>query len=498
MLIIKGSSHSMRLDAGRGDLPGEKPGDNGFSKAIFVLSISLLIGLSIIFMLAIPAGAYADDLVAQSLFVVMILLAGAMFAVEMAKSGLSAWAVFLFFMYCFYGVMPLLCFRSGYWLFGDISLDNRSGILHTGFLALLFLGCVIMGRRIAVKYTGTAFGKFIGYISARTFSRELVGLLPLVQITVIVFVAMTLGFGALMFRSGSGDSVNFESFWVVVIYNFVRPLSFFPFCFYIVFCRGRWDMAKICMAVLIGGLAFAGNNPTSIPRFYLFMMIAVFLYSFFYGTKFWRITSLGFLFVGFFGGIVTDQFRHVNNVSDFSTVSVDMGSYLTAGHFDAFEVNVYAIRYTEEYGYKKGFQALGVLGFWVPRMVWPDKPIPTGALLGGEFIGGLVSTKNTNLSCPLPAEGYIDFGFLGVVLYGILSGGFIGVLDKMIKNIWERMSARRSSPNGLIFINVVLPVLVGMTLFMSRGSLMPAFAYTLGSFCSALTLYFIFTRKTAV
>ena len=150
--------------------------------------------------------------------------------------------------------------------------------------------------------------------------------------------------------------------------------------------------------------------------------------------------------------------------------------------------------YVDERGFEWGKQASGVVGFWVPRIFWYNKPVPTGVHMGAGFIGLMESTRNTNLSCPVPAEGYIDFGIAGVVIYGLIFGIIIGLVDRLIPLIvYGRGHRAGLNFSWLVFPLVVLPVVVGMMLFLLRGSLMPAFAYTLGSLASGFVVYWFFT-----
>jgi hypothetical protein len=245
----------------------------------------------------------------------------------------------------------------------------------------------------------------------------------------------------------------------------------------------------------MGLFAAAGNFPTALPRFYLFMLLTVLLYALFYKTRWWKWCGLGFLFFGFFAGAVTDQFRHMKSIEEVpNALKVDMQNYLVAGHFDGFEINTYVIDYVNEKGFEMGRQVSGVVGFWVPRIFWPNKPNPTGVLLGSSFIGIMESTRNTNLSCPLLAEAYIDFGVFGVIIYGLLAGMVIGWVDRIIP-LCAKSGEGAGGFNHIIFSLLVLPVIVGMMLFIMRGSLMPAAAYTMGSFLSAFCLFWVFTRR---
>ena len=79
----------------------------------------------------------------------------------------------------------------------------------------------------------------------------------------------------------------------------------------------------------------------------------------------------------------------------------------------------------------------------------------------------------TNLSAPLIAEGYLDFGPLGVVAYAAAAAFVVTVLNKMARRntrwVWYPMAVY-----GSVFLMIVL-----------RGSLMIA----LGFACAALLAF---------
>ncbi|WP_370248084.1 hypothetical protein [Nocardioides sp.] len=87
----------------------------------------------------------------------------------------------------------------------------------------------------------------------------------------------------------------------------------------------------------------------------------------------------------------------------------EFDSLRTSGDFDSFAQLANTITYVTAQGVTAGNQLLGVVFFWVPRSVWASKPVDTGVLVG-EFRG----YRFTNLSAPVWAEAYINFGTLGV------------------------------------------------------------------------------------
>lgn len=135
-------------------------------------------------------------------------------------------------------------------------------------------------------------------------------------------------------------------------------------------------------------------------------------------------------------------------------------SYLTA-HYDAYSMLCAVLRQVREQGTCGGRQLLGCLLFFVPRSLWPSKPIGSGAMvsyaLGYDF---------HNVSCPLPGEGLVNFGLPGLLLFAL---GF-GLLLR-------RADAGAQSGEQGLFFRCLYPVTVLFVFFLVRGDLMSAFSY---------------------
>ncbi|WP_455835202.1 O-antigen polymerase [Pseudarthrobacter siccitolerans] len=99
--------------------------------------------------------------------------------------------------------------------------------------------------------------------------------------------------------------------------------------------------------------------------------------------------------------------------------------YAGNGDYDALGQISNALAFVTDQGITWGSQLLGVLFFWVPRSVWPDKAMDTGVLLA-EFRG----YRFTNLSSPLWAEALVNFGLVGVVVLFLAFGYAVGKLDQ--------------------------------------------------------------------
>jgi len=116
---------------------------------------------------------------------------------------------------------------------------------------------------------------------------------------------------------------------------------------------------------------------------------------------------------------------------------VEADSFLVNGlarnpDFDAFQMGVNAQSYVASNGHTFGRQLIGAAFTFIPRQIWPDKPLPSGAI-----VGAAAGYQNLNLSMPLPAELWIDFGLLGVVAGGAFFGVFLGAIGRRLAS-WRR------------------------------------------------------------
>jgi hypothetical protein len=130
---------------------------------------------------------------------------------------------------------------------------------------------------------------------------------------------------------------------------------------------------------------------------------------------------------------------------------------------------VSAIRHSKTYGCTWGGQLLGAILFFVPRSVWPTKPIGSGAMLIKKELG---RDAFSNISCPFIAEGMVNFGLIGVALFALFLGTLLTKLDK---TYWEHFE---KESKAVCFAPYLF--LVFMLFFVMRGDLLSSFAYVCG------------------
>lgn len=149
-------------------------------------------------------------------------------------------------------------------------------------------------------------------------------------------------------------------------------------------------------------------------------------------------------------------------------VSREISGHFVDMHYDSWASVVAGIQYVQSEGFQFGYQILGSLAFFLPRAIWPDKPMSTGETLG-EYLVVHSGLWFTNISAPLPLEGYVDFGIIGVITYAIVVALYAQRLDYFVArgNAVDKTSA--------LYFAFYLT-------FVMRGAFLPAFAYGVGAY----------------
>jgi hypothetical protein len=153
---------------------------------------------------------------------------------------------------------------------------------------------------------------------------------------------------------------------------------------------------------------------------------------------------------------IADAFR--SSTVSFARSSF-FGEYAGNADYDSFWQIANAYSYSQA-GFVEPFrQLLGSLLFWVPRVLWADKPTDTGILLA-DYRG----YSFTNLSAPIWAEFLVNGGILLVVV------GFC-VLGPLLASLDRRMAPAHHQGGWWALVGAILPVYM---VILMRGSLLQA------------------------
>ena len=268
-----------------------------------------------------------------------------------------------------------------------------------------------------------------------------------------------------MLGFSSGEGIQMSSQMWLICENYLRPMnSHITLLFYLQYGKQH----KITFVILLL-LSLLTLFPTAVPRFAAAAIYLPFLLVFCpflqKGQRFSFIMVLGVLVVWPFLNI----FRNFSFDKEV-TFTLRLDEFATE-NFDSFSSLARVVCHgIITYGY----QLLGVFLFWVPRSIWPSKPVGSGAFMAEEL-----NFDFDNVSCNFFAEGYINFGILGLILFACILGCLISKIDN---SYWNLYSTKKTNLfNGFYFLAL------GMLVFIMRGDALSSFAYTIGFMLSLLT-----------
>ena len=223
------------------------------------------------------------------------------------------------------------------------------------------------------------------------------------------------------------------------------------------------------------------NNPVSNPRYWFLTVLFSLLFTVFPRSPVMYRTALALgVIVALLIFPFADRYRYADDAAN-QTSSDSLLDPLVTKDYDQVGMFANHISYADDgHGHTWGQQLSGCLLFFVPRAVWEDKPLDTGVLVG-EWMG----TNNTNLSSPLWAELWLDFGPLGMTA-GLLAVGYGAArADRR----YVRRTLLDTSP-GNVFA-VVVPLIAGYSFILLRGSLLQASGrIVIAGLCLALIVTF--------
>ncbi len=229
----------------------------------------------------------------------------------------------------------------------------------------------------------------------------------------------------------------------------------------------RWSSAVF--AVVIGILLANTMNPISNARYLsgTAILAATVAFGLFATRARYRTMVLAFVI-----GLVVlfpmaDAFRYSKQAEFKSTNPVDS---LLSPDYDSFAQIANGILIANRDGVIPGRQMLGVLLWWFPRAMWPNKPEDTGI-----FIADARGYPFTNLSAPLWVEFFLSGGWVAVLLGMAVVGYVLYRLDTDI----DRQMRMASMPT---VVGAILPFYL---LILLRGSLLQAMSYLMFIMLSA-------------
>lgn len=243
---------------------------------------------------------------------------------------------------------------------------------------------------------------------------------------------------------------------MLAVNTFIRPL---PVCCLIVAMLARCSKLTIALTAIAGLLIYF---PTGVARFgtaalWLPAILIVF-------DRYLKRDSVILLMI--FGLLVVFPALEKYHWTSGAAPRTKYGlTAFTGISFDASQMMMTAMK---QHTVTDGRQLLGTAAFFVPRKLWPDKPVGSGTM-----IAELNKANFTNVSIPYFGEGYVNFGYPGILLFAVFASWLSAYADVAY--------SRQRRISALIPGDGFYLIFAASIIFLMRGNLMDSFAYTVAT-----------------
>lgn len=448
------------------------------SKRNFIFTIALLILLGIVAMFILGNGSNTS----KSYFVILtfvcnIAISLMCFVKSANKSGYSLNQFFWLFSLFFFGFAALAQYLAQVYSWNLRPTETE--IIWTNVLIFVWYMFYAIGGKIRIISTTKTHQK--SDLEVR-FCKPALNILLVISVLIVIYFMVTIGMNNMLMRGSNRDEL-LDSTASLIVNHVFRGLLLYNLViriYYIrIFKRGYLGFGLSSICFLLCCFPF-GLSRYMMAAYYGGLIVTIFPDT--YKHKWFSIAIIVGIFILF---PAVNIFRDVQKLRDADSVTKLIydnisGTYLS-GDYDAHQMFISVQRYVKEYGVTYGRQLMGVFLFFIPRSIWPSKPIGSGA----EVISALDQAEFTNVSAPLVSEFYINFGVIGVILGAILLGTLSAKVDREYHDSRRKMSC----------INVIYPFVVFYFFFLLRGDLMSSFAYTITNVVCGITVYSLCVRK---
>lgn len=377
--------------------------------------------------------------------------------------------VFWMFVYICLGVVPLAQLSTGASTILAFQVDDATLYAST---AVTLLGCASFDLGYHLRLFRTLDGppparalRSLDSLRIFTALAVLGGLIYVVQVGGIgVF------FASRQEASQALDLVSPDSGQAVraIISAFGSVACLVALIFYLHAIRTRRSSLNLLDAALIAGLIVLNvivNNPISNSRYWTLAVLFGLVMPFIGWRKsLFNVTIIGGVVAAIFLFPLSDITRRTAGAG-VSLQADSVWQMISTKDYDQFTMLANTLGFTRDEGFTWGYQLLGAVLFWVPRVIWPTKPLDSGV-----EVGQWMSSANVNLSSPLWAEAWINFGAVGVVLAFALLGLLSRRLDAGFRP--DVLSAGSVGYLGVAIFSGYMFILLRGSLLQSMGRLL--------------------------
>ena len=380
--------------------------------------------------------------------------------------------IYLFFM-IFMVIAPFLQYANNQFPWWDTHLINDNIVLNANIMIFLFIVIYELTKKLPYKFRKNQ--KYIVNI------KKLENILFFLSIVAAIYIIANTGFTNLFSRKT--NNLDLPQSLGLIVSTSVRSIPLITLMIYIRrYKEYRGNIKKkiqLLILLIIFTLLFF---PTGLSRYQVavaYLAILCSIYPTFKSKYIFKYTII----IGILGIFpIINLFR--NNTWD---QVINLGMYVPnpveeflLGDFDSYSMLCRSIIYVKLMGMSYGNQLLGAILFFIPRSIWPSKAVGSGYLMAQDF-----GWTFRNVSCPYIAEGYLNWGILGIIVFAFVLGKLVNNLDFLFQK------SIRLTSDRVEYINLYYPIILGMLFFILRGDLLSSMAYTVGHTIPIIFIYII-------
>lgn len=261
----------------------------------------------------------------------------------------------------------------------------------------------------------------------------------------------------LLFFKFSSDSGMYDNVVSNPLSNILIWFSrFFPFFIFLKYVTCVDEKSKVKEFLLLL-MVFLCAFPLAVSRFvvaFVYLPILLYYFKYFNNARIFFLILVSSIILVF---PFLEQFRYYE--AENAIKILPNYEFFIDAHFDAYQNFMDVIR-TDFITF--GWQLIGVLFFFIPRTIWVDKPGGSGYQLALNN-----NYSFNNVSMPYIAEGYVNFGFIGIFVFTFALGFFCKIIDSNFLS---------KKDNFHFYVGVFYCAAI---FFMMRGDLMSSFSYML-------------------
>lgn len=395
------------------------------------------------------------------------------FALVMENKNYSLYKMSYIFIIIFMVIAPIMQISSGYAPWGMVLTENE--ILTANIIVLVFSIFYFVTYKLYSKGNSVNNIKFTALPNEKNFFYFL-SMCSIISALVLIKIS---GLEALFIRSdglydltagsSSNSANNAITFFIISIVRSIPVVSLGIFLLSIKYKRFPFStFKKYLFVMLLILLVIITNFPVNISRFqtaavYIGLLILVTSYKFWDGKKFDYLILFAITIIF----PIFQLYKYYSFSESLIYIPEALSKGFNSVDYDAFTLLAKTGTFIQNYGLQMGNQIRSGIFFFVPRFILNIK---------GDSSGQVIAVSNglsyTNLSEPIMAEGYIDFGYVGVILYAIICALVCKKIDNGINNV-------KKIP---LFVEIIVAFSLGFVIFNYRGALANTIIRTMGFF----------------